>query len=257
MEKVDFTNSKGDKLIGILSGPPAYSNRPVIVICHGFSSSKDSATFVQLEQLLNLEDIATFRFDVFGHGESDGNFADITVSEAVDDILRAINYVKNKGYQRIGLLGSSFGGLSSIMAASKNSDLFILVLKSPVSDYAEVELIRRGEEGIKDWREKGYDYYESGSGKKLKLNYAFFEDFKNNQGYKAAPHIQVPTLIVHGDADESVPIEQSKKTAQLIPDCRLATVEGANHWYSNQPEYFPKMLKLITEFVVEKSSHHN
>jgi len=253
MKKITFYNSQDNKLVGILSGPSPEQNRPVIVICHGFSSRKERATFAQLEQLLNQKDIATFRFDFYGHGESDGDFADITVSEAVDDILQAIAYLKGLGYKRIGLMGSSFGGLSSIMAASKTKDLFVLALKSPVSDYEEVEVQKRGAQGIKDWKEQGYDYYTSGDGRKLKLNYTFFEDFKNNLGYEAAAHINIPTLIVHGGADEIVPLEQSKTTAGLIPNCRLEIIGEANHDYSNSPGYFPRMLKTIADFLIKQS----
>ncbi len=44
------------------------------------------------------------------------------------------------------------------------------------------------------------------------------------------PAIDVPTLIVHGDADVSAPLEQTgRKTAQLISGSRLSVYEGAPH----------------------------
>jgi alpha/beta superfamily hydrolase len=68
----------------------------VIILCHGFTTSKDSSTNIELEQKLNSKNIATLRFDFFGHGESEGDFKNITISEAVDDILNAIKYLKNE-----------------------------------------------------------------------------------------------------------------------------------------------------------------
>lgn len=53
----------------------------------------------------------------------------------MDDILQAVEFIKQSGHQKIGLVGSSFGGMASIMAASKTPDLSVLALKSPVSDY--------------------------------------------------------------------------------------------------------------------------
>jgi len=42
--------------------------------------------------------------------------------------------------------------------------------------------------------------------------------------------IQVPTLIIHGDADKTVPIEASgNRTAQLIPHSTYLVYEGAPH----------------------------
>ena len=249
-EKVYFKNSKGLNLCGILSNPTPSKEKPIMILCHGFSTNKNSRTYVRLQEILNKHQISTFRFDFFGHGESEGNFEDITISEAVDDILNAIKFLKNQGYTKIGLVGSSFGGIASLMAASKTNDLFVLALKSPVSNYEEREYATKSKEELEEWKNKGYRYYISGDGRRLKLNYTFFEDFKNNNGYKAAQKIKIPTLIVHGDKDESVPIEQSKKIASLIKNCRLEIIEGADHRYS-KPEDFKKMLDLISKFTIK------
>lgn len=251
-EKLFFKNKKGNKLCGILSNPTSSKEKPIIILCHGFSTSKNSHTYVRLQEILNSHEISTFRFDFFGHGESEGNFEDVTISEAVNDILNAIKFLKKLGYSKIGLMGGSFGGLAGIMAASKTNDLFILALKSPVSDYEEKERVTKTKEELEEWEKKGYTYYISGEGKKLKLNYTFFEDFKNNNGYEAAKKIKIPTLIVHGDRDESVPIKQSKKTASLIENCKLEIIKGADHRYS-RPRDFEKMLDLISKFIIKNS----
>ena len=85
-----------------------------------------------------------------------------------------------------------------------------------------------------------------------KLNYSFFEDAEKVSGFEAAKKIKVPALIVHGSQDKVVPVEQSRKTASLIPNCRLEIIEGADHKYS-KPEDFERMLKLISEFVAGNS----
>jgi uncharacterized protein len=251
-QKVYFTNTKGDKLCGILSDP---SNRkkPVFILCHGFSSSKESKTYPVLEEKLNSRGIATFRFDFYGHGESEGKFEDITVSEGVDDILQALACMKGKGYKKVGLVGTSYGGLCSIMAAAQSQDVFLLVLKCPVSDFYEVKLERDGKEFIKEAKQQGYFMYQTREGKR-KVNYSFIEDFKHNNAYTAAKKITIPTLIVHGDKDETVPLEQSKKTASIIKDCKLVIVKGAGHrFYANQG-YFNQMIDAITNFVFAHTS---
>lgn len=251
-EKVFFKNSKGIKLCGILSNPTGSKEKSIIILCHGFRSSKESHTYVELQKILNRHNISTFRFDFFGHGESEGKFEDITISEAVDDILNAIAFLKQQEYSRIGLVGSSFGGISSIMAASKTKDIFVLALKSPVSDYEEVKQLSLGEKGIKEWKEKGYIHYTDHTGKKLKLNYTFFADIKNNNGYKAAEKISIPTFIIHGDADDKVPLHQSKKTAALMKNCHLEIIRGLDHFYSRKGD-FEKMLELISVFIIKHS----
>lgn len=251
-EKLYFQNSKGNKLCGLLENSSKDVSKPIIILVHGFSSNKNTSNFVKLKDILDQKGIATFRFDIFGHGESEGKFEDITITEAVDDILQAIKFLQSKGFIKIGLLGSSFGGISSIIAASKTNDLFMLALKSPVSDYWEVEKGRFSQKDLEEWKEKSYRDYED-DGKMLKLGYTFIDDFKNNDAYKAAAKINIPTLIVHGDADDTVPVTQSIKTSKLIPNCKLILVKGANHRYT-ESNHAEQMLKAFEEFIVSESN---
>jgi uncharacterized protein len=245
-EKIYFSDSKGNKICGILSNPIKKYDLPVIILCHGFGNSKESSTNKNLEKIFNKKNIAVFRFDFFGHGESEGKFEDITISRAVDNILNAVKLLKKKGFSRIGLIGSSFGGLSSIIAASKTKDLFVLALKCPVSDFSEVDFIKRTKEELKKWKSEGFISYN----KRKKINYSFYEDIKNNNGYKAAKKIKVPVLIVHGDKDKTVSVEQSKKTARILKNSRLKIIKGADHRFSKIND-FEEVLKIVSEFVFE------
>lgn len=251
-EKLFFTNSRGNKLCAILSNPTSDKGKPVIILCHGFATSKDGFTFTRLEKILGGQGISTFRFDFFGHGESEGKLEEITASEAVDDILKAVEFLKNKGYVKIGLVGSSFGGFASLTAASKTSDLYLLALKSPVSDYKGFISSHQNREEIEKWKKRGFMDYASADGQKIKINYAFFEDAEKITGYDAARKIKIPALIVHGDSDEAVPVGQSKKLATLIRSCSLKIIKGADHRYS-KPEDFEKMLYLVSDFIIKNS----
>lgn len=247
-EKIFFQDSLGNKVCGILSNPS--ESQTIIILCHGLSSGKDARTTVTLERELNNKNITTLRFDFFGHGESEGKFEDLTISRAIGDLEKAIDIIKKRGYRKIGLFGSSFGGIACLIAASKRKDISVLALKSPVSDYQAKELEQRGENEIRKWKETGYRDYESGSGKILKLKYSFFEDFKDKTAYEAAEKIKIPTLIVHGDMDDVVPVEQSMKTVKILEKGRLEIIKGNNHDYKN-PEHFERMIKLVTEFILK------
>ena len=249
MQKIFFNNSKGDKLCGLLSIPDSAKDM-IAILCHGHSSSKNSKSWTALEPILLANNISVFRFDFYGNGESEGKFEDSDVTETTDDILRAIDYVKALDFKRIVLVGSSFGGLSSIIAASKSKDLYALVLKSPVSDYHEVDFQRLGQQGLQDWKEKGvigYAYAEPSSG--LLLNYSFVEDYLKYDAYTAAEKIEIPTLIVHGAMDSEVPFSQSEKLVKRLKQGELITVSGANHWYAEEGK-FDEMIKLIADYIV-------
>ncbi len=236
-------------MCGILSEPSRDAGRLMVVLCHGFGTSKDSRTYLRLEEQLFLAGISTFRFDFFGHGESEGRFAEITVSEAVNDVLAAINQVKDAGCRRIGLVGSSFGGLAALVAAPQVPDLCLLALKSPVSDYISRLFVTRDGHDLEAWKEQGFIQIPDGEGHLTKLNYKFYQDAEKASGYTAADKITAPTLIVHGDQDESVPVEQSRNLAQIIPNCQLKILKGADHRYSQDTD-FERMLNLIASFIL-------
>ena len=251
-EKVHFKDSKGNNLCGIISNPFSDKKKPIVILCHGFSSSKEGRSHKKLEEILNKNNISTFRFDFYGHGESEGKFEDITVSKAIDGVLNAIHFVKKEGYNKIGLIGGSFGGLASMVAASRSNDLFILSLKSPISSF-NVTMNDGGWKKMKeDARKKGYTFYTNNKGEARKLNHSFFEEAEKISGYDFAGNIKIPTLIVHGEKDELVNVEQSKKTARLIPNCRIEIIDDADHRYTN-PEHFEKTLNLISQFIIKNT----
>lgn len=71
-------------------------------MCHGSQSSKNSNSITGLAEILERNNLLGFRFDFYGHGESDGKFEDITTKELIDDIISAINYLKKQGYEHVG-----------------------------------------------------------------------------------------------------------------------------------------------------------
>ena len=144
--------------------------------------------------------------------------------------------------------------MASLVAASQTEDLFVLALKCPVSDYLGKLIAQKSEEEINSWKEKGFIYYLSGTLGRVKLGYSFFEDAeKYNDYYENYRKIKVPTLIVHGDKDITVPIEQSKKTASLISNCKLEVIENADHFFK-EPGELEKIIGLIVNFIVKNSN---
>lgn len=186
------------------------------MLCHGFLSNKNSKTNKTLTDILVPQGIATFRFDFFGQGESVGPFEQITVTTAVRQALAALDLVKAKGYRRVALVGSSFGGLVALMTAAKNPKLACVALKCPVSDFPEMLRRAFGEEGIAHWKATDTIPDLTGGSGRITLSYGFYEDCLRHIGYAPTKSATAPTLIVHGDADEQVPVEQSRRlTASL------------------------------------------
>jgi hypothetical protein len=248
-KRMYFNDDMGNRLCGILSEPNIRENEGVVVMCHGFASSKESEKFVRFEKTFNDSRINTFRFDFFGHGASEGELKDITISKAVYGIENAIKLLRGEGYKNFGLIGSSFGGLAGAIASSKIKDIFALALISPISDFYSLTVSRLGNKSIAEWKKSGY----AKLWKIYRIEYGFLRDAKKNNSYKVAKNIKAKTLIVHGDKDEIVPIEQSQKLAGMIPDCRLEIIHDADHVYSKKLD-FEHMLSLVSDFIIKSFS---
>jgi len=261
-----FTDSAGHKIAGILATPDGKADR-IAVLCHGFLSNKNSKTNKTLTDILLPQGIATFRFDFFGQGESEGPFEKITVTTAVQQALAALDLVKAKGYRKVALVGSSFGGLVGLLAAAKwqshppapdaprrvpSRSLACLALKCPVPDFPEMLKLEFGDKGMAEWKKTGtIPNVVPGAAGRIKLSYGFYEDCARHSGYAAAKAIAAPTFIVQGNADEYVPIHQSRLLSEELTGKNvLVVLPGADHHFSN-PAHFLEMTALIAQWVAD------
>ena len=258
-EPIEFVDSSGHRVSALLATPDTETNS-IAVLCHGFLSRKDSTSNKSLTQILTKRGIATLRFDFFGHGESQGPFHALRTAVGVDQALAAVQLVKARGYRRIALVGSSFGGLVSILAAAElaerqrrlvdqNNDLACLALKCPVVDFGEELRLELRETGMELWRQTDSIPDLHGGPSRIQLDFAFYEDCLKRIAYEPARLIRIPTLIVQGDCDEYVPLHQSRRLLDaLAGPKRLEMLPGADHQFTKAPD-FQRMLGLLTDWV--------
>jgi pimeloyl-ACP methyl ester carboxylesterase len=243
-----FHDPAGHKVAAILTTPPV-STLQAVILCHGFLSTKNSTTNKTLARLLVDRGIATLRFDFFGQGESEGPFEKLTLSTAVDQTIAAIDLVASKGYPRLGLIGSSFGGLVAILAAARRSDLRAVGLKCPVPDFPEVLRLEFGEAGIERWKQRNEIPDVTGGIRPVRLPFAFYKDCLSYDVYKVAESITAPALIVQGDCDELVPLHQAQRLWDALKiEKDLHIIKGANHGFTKADD-FRTMTMMLTDWM--------
>ncbi len=222
-QKLSFKNSLGFSLSAIFEGET--EKAPLVILCHGYESSKDRMSTASLAKELVERGLAVFRFDFTGCGESEGKIEDLTPLQGLDDLKSA---VAHSGRKDLGLYGASFGGHVSLMYAIE-IPVAVMALRAPVSDYAWV--VEKEPSG----RRKSW--VKSLAGLDL---------------YKEVKKISAPVLIVHGDADETVPVAQSKKLFDsLQSEKRLEIIKGQGHRFGKSVN-LEKTNELIADFFGEK-----
>ncbi|MEX0616855.1 MAG: alpha/beta fold hydrolase [Candidatus Woykebacteria bacterium] len=222
-QKIKFKNSLGLNLSAIFEGES--EKDPLVVLCHGYNSSKDGISAASLSKKLIENGLSVFRFDFTGNGKSEGKLSDLTPLQGLDDLQSAVSHL---GVEHFGLCGSNFGGHVALMYAAKNPVL-ALALKAPVSDYLWV--IGK----------------EEPSGRRQR----FIKVLEGLDIYKEAKKIKAPVLIVHGDKDDVVPVEQSKKLFDYLGgEKQLEIIKGASHQFRD--DYLEKVNNLIADFFEER-----
>ncbi|MDQ0286307.1 putative redox protein [Desulfofundulus luciae] len=229
-KRVAFRNSRGLTLAGLLYGSPEETG-DIVIHCHGFTGSKEGGgRALELGAELGRRGWSTLVFDFAGNGESEGDFADITLSGQVDDLTCAVDWVLKQGYKRIVTVGRSFGGSTVICQGARDPrvagvctwaaparliDLFASFTGEPIDGPEEMVAIA-GERGI------------------IYLKKAFFQDLKiydvPGDAARLAPR---PLLIIHGTRDGVVPPEDARLISDAAGEPReLAWIEEGDHQFA-------------------------
>ncbi len=111
-EEVTFKASDRLALRGLWI--PAPGSERAVVILHGHGGSMDYD--IQRAPALHQAGFNVLLFDFRAHGRSQGNLATFGYLER-RDVLGAVEFLKSRGIRRIGLLGFSYGGMISMLAA--------------------------------------------------------------------------------------------------------------------------------------------
>lgn len=228
-EAISFQNASGQILKGIVHHPSG-SPAGAAILCHGMESNKESEKLVAVASALAAEGVLTLRFDFACAGES-GNFAQITYSGEVEDLSAAFNFVVGYRPPKIGLLGSSMGGAVALLFAAKEKQVAALVtIAAPLHPERLTDrLLGTGE--VERWRKQGYIEYHG-----RRVSTALLDDLQRIRIPEAARNLSCPLLILHGDADETVPVDEAYELYGLANEPKkLCILKGADHRLSAAP----------------------
>jgi len=232
---VTFQNSRKLNLVGDFY--PAAEDR-VVIMMHGFTGDRHEwGKFDKTAQELAAAEYAVLNFDFSGSGESDDD--SLTVAKEVDDANSAITYLQGKGFSKIGLLGLSLGGLVAAKACDER--IKTIALWAPVTHPVEDPRARYTAEQLQELDETGVITYKRDKGfrRTLSIDQQMLVDRKTVDPEALLSHIKCPVLIVHGSADNRVPLKGSKKAMHYLPlESRLVIISGADHRFEEHVDYF-------------------
>jgi pimeloyl-ACP methyl ester carboxylesterase len=113
---------------------------------------------------------------------------------------------------------------------------------------------------LDEWRRAGVLHVpNTRTGQQLPLNYQILEDYLANRPRLDIPHnvrrrVRQPLLVVHGDEDETVPLEAAHTLHQLKPDAELLVVPGATHMFGGAHPWPESTLPETARIVAERTA---
>lgn len=209
------TGDLNNRISGIFIAPDNIGKYPCVILSHGLISSKESSKYMALSNSLGETGIASCRFDYHGCGESSGNIEETTLTKRIGNLDSITEYIINHRLvdpDKIGILGSSFGGSTCILKAAKDKRIKCTALWA-----TPYKLEKEGDGSI-----SGVNFNES-----------IYEDFKTYDLLSEAMKITC-ALVMHGEKDETVPCSEGKAIFQYLGRPKeLEIIKEADHIFSD------------------------
>lgn len=248
--------------------------RPAVLILHGFKGFKDWGMFPPFAERLARAGFSAVSFNVSGSGVDDTGdgiwperFGRNTFSAELEDletVLAALD-AGTLGVPRpssVGLVGHSRGGGVSILAASRTPRIAALVTWSAVST-----LDRWGSHLKDQWRREGVLTIENArTGQKLPMYTDVLEEVEARAETDlsitaAARTLEAPWLVIHGEADETVPareatalIEAGGGRPELLIIPHTGHTFGAVHPFAGRTPALDQVFDASADFLIRHLS---
>ena len=190
------------------------------IYLHGFASSPNShkaryilERFAQNQIKLEIPDL---NCDDFYH---------LTITRQLQQVALLLEH------KNVTIIGSSLGGLTAAYIGEEFLQVKRLVLLAPAFGFLSHWLPNLGTEVIQRWQQEKYMMvHHYGEKRELALSYNFLAEANRYQErFLQRP---IPTLILHGEHDEVIPIKASRDFAQKRSWVELIEL-NSNHALDN------------------------
>lgn len=220
---------------------------PVAIICHGLTGNRNETFLLAVVDELSKKGISSVRFDFNGHGESEGAFSGMTVSNELEDLEHIYDYVCSLDWvdkSRISLVGHSQGGLvSGIFAGEKGKrkirSVALLAPAACIQYFAQdgnffgIDTAKNLPDSIPFWGGRF-------------LGKAYVEDARELKVYERSLRYKGPETIIIGSKDSPDLFKYAKLYSEKSPSISFQELPGLTHCFE---EDIHTPARLTAEFL--------
>ncbi|CAM2808081.1 alpha/beta hydrolase [Erysipelothrix tonsillarum] len=233
--------------------PAKTKTKDTILVAHGYGNNKDRVGhYIRLFHEMGFNVLAP---DARSHGESEGNIIGFGWPERFDIEAWVQNIISQNGNDsRIALFGLSMGASTVMMASGLDLPDNVMAV---IEDCGYTSVADQLSYKLKDMYnlpafpmipitslitqvKAGFNFYEASAVESLKRS-------------------TLPTLFIHGDADDFVPFEMLETLYQAHPSPKeKIVIKGANHAesYEKDPVYYKKTIEsFLSRYLTSTSDN--
>jgi pimeloyl-ACP methyl ester carboxylesterase len=227
----------------------AYGKGTPLFMLHGYTQSSE----IWRDHVNDyIDDYQVYLVDLTGHGKSDAFTETLSIDKVAEDLNMLVQYLK---LDKINALGFSYGG----------DVLYQLALINPSLIDSMVTIGSLGSWSIKDYPEIESSYtYEiakdypwiKGAHKSDEQVRIMFEQFKNysiRMSNDDLKRIKTNVLIVAGDNDQGVPLEEVIRSRKHLPNSDLWIIPNVGHG-GHGAENKDAFVRVSKVFLADKAS---
>ncbi len=252
-KKLTFTNRSGQTLGGRLDFPEGSPPAAYALFAHCFTCTKDSRAAAYISRALTAANIAVFRFDFTGLGESSGDFAETSFTSNVADLVAAADFLKAAYDAPQILIGHSLGGAAVIRAARQIDSARAVVTIGAPSDPGHV--MRHIQDHREEIESRGIAEIAI-EGRPFRIKKEFLDDLKKNRMTGAVRDLDRALLVLHAPRDDTVGIDHA---AAIFKEARhpksFVSLDDADHLLSRSEDarYAGSLIAAWADKYISKS----
>ena len=222
---------------------------PTVVWLGGFRSDMVGTKAESLARWAARSGRAFMRFDYFGHGESEGRFADGTIGRWREDALAVIDRLTEGP---LVLVGSSMGGwIACLVAQARPERIKAMALIAPAADFTSA-LMEPGMDPVarREMGQTGVWMRPSDYGEPYPITRRLIEEGRAWSVLDQRLVFDGPVRILQGAEDPDVPWRHALKLAAAFstPDVVFTLIKDGDHRLS-RPQDIRRMIRTVGDLV--------
>lgn len=207
----------------------------LVILAHGVTGNKDRPHLVALAEGLSALGWPCLRISYSGNGGSEGRFEDSCITKEIGDLQAVLDVVPDTA--KVAYVGHSMGGAVGVLTAARDLRIHALVSLAGMTHTAafaarEFAGVTPGEGFM--WEDEN-----------CPLSKTYIDDLNNiGSTISAAEAVIQPWLLIHGDADDVVPVQDGRDAFEAATsEKQWLEIPGAGH--SFDPANYPELVAAV------------